>query len=1176
MRVMSAGDGYRYLLRSIVAGDGNRGLSTPLMRYYTEAGTPPGRWMGSGVYAFGDGELAPGMEVGEEQLVLLLGMGHDPITGEPLGRAYPQYMSADDRITARISELDPALGGEEREAETARIEAEETEKGRRRAVAGYDFTFSVPKSVSVLWGAADADTQEMILEAHHAAVAHVVAFMEREVAATRTGVAAGDGAVAQVAVAGIAATAYDHWDSRCGDPQLHTHVIVSNKVTTLLDGRWRSLDSRPMHAAVVAVSEHYNAVLADRLTGTFGVGWEQRTRGEDRNPAWEVTGVGESLIREFSSRSRAIDLEKVRLIAEYVARHGKQPSRTTIIRLRAQATLATRSEKQVRSLADLTAEWRARAGRVLGSDATLWARNVAGGPVPQPLQADQIPLDLIAEVGTRVVGRVSEKRSTWRHWTLWAEAARQTMGWRFSSVEDREAITAMIVEAAEGTSVALTPGELAVSPVEFRREDGTSVFRPRHSVVYSSTETLAAEDRVLTRAGDLTAPVVEAAVVRGVAARPVHSRQLTAQQAAALTNIATSGRQLDLLVGPAGAGKTTAMRALRAAWTLDHGRGSVVGMAPSAAAAQVLADDLGIACENTAKWLHEYDRERANFAQGQLVIVDEATLASTATLDRLTAIAAKAGAKVLLVGDWAQLQSVDAGGAFALLASARDDTPELADIHRFTNEWEKAASLDLRAGRVEAIGIYARHRRLREGTTDDMLDAAYAAWRADTRSGFASVLVTEAAASVRALNQRARAERILTGDTQAGLEATLVDGAKASIGDLIITRKNDRRLRSMRGCWVRNGDRWTVTDVRKNGALVVRRHGHRFAATVTLPPAYVAEHVDLGYATTAHRAQGITVDTAHVLVSGSTTRENLYVSMTRGRDANLAYVALDQADDSHAAPHPDDVNARTVLFGVLQHSGVELSAHQMIEAEQEAWSSIAQIGAEYETLAGLAQRDRWADLLNASGLSPAQAEGAIDSDAFGPLTAALRHAEAIGHDVDRLLPKLVGRRSLDDAEEIAAVLRHRVEYATKTPPVGHSRRKRRLIAGLIPEALGPVAPEMRTALDERKALIETRARTLAEGAIRDREPWTRRLGPPPTDRHARQTWVHQVGVIAAYRDRYRITGATPLGERPTSQAQGADYARATTARRQAIRTATSAAASTAPRAGERTQDVMLG
>lgn len=128
----------------------------------------------------------------------------------------------------------------------------------------------------------------------------------------------GDGAVAQEDIVGIAATAYDHWDSRLGDPQLHTHVVISNKVKTVQDGRWRSLDGRPMHAAVVAISEHYNAVLADRITRTFGIEWDQRDRGKDRNSAWELAPVSEVLIREFSSRSRAIDKEKDRLIEEYV------------------------------------------------------------------------------------------------------------------------------------------------------------------------------------------------------------------------------------------------------------------------------------------------------------------------------------------------------------------------------------------------------------------------------------------------------------------------------------------------------------------------------------------------------------------------------------------------------------------------------------------------------------------------------------------------------------------------------------------------------------------------------------------------------------------------------------------------------------------------------------------
>ena len=380
MRVMSAGKGYQYLLKSVAAGDVDRALSTPLTRYYAEAGTPPGVWMGTGVHEFGAGQVVPGSEVAESQLALPLGMGRDPATGDSLGLAFPQYQSISERIAERTAALTPGMTAEEREVQVARTKVEETSRGGRRAVAGYDFTFSVPKSVSVLWGVADAGTQALIVEAHHAAVGQVVAFLEREVAATRLGAATGDGAVAQVGVVGIAATAYDHWDSRAGDPQLHTHVVISNKVKADFDGGWRSLDGRPMHAAVVAVSEHYNAVLADRFTGTFGLGWAVRDRGENRNVQWEIDGVSDELIGEFSSRSRAIDIEKDRLIADYVAHHGRQPSNVTIVRLRAQATLITRPEKQVRSLAELTEDWRDRTDRKLGTDSVQWARALTTGP----------------------------------------------------------------------------------------------------------------------------------------------------------------------------------------------------------------------------------------------------------------------------------------------------------------------------------------------------------------------------------------------------------------------------------------------------------------------------------------------------------------------------------------------------------------------------------------------------------------------------------------------------------------------------------------------------------------------------------------------------------------------------------------------------------------------------
>jgi conjugative relaxase-like TrwC/TraI family protein len=1140
---MSAGSGYKYLLRSVAAGDGNRALSTPLTRYYSEAGTPPGRWLGTGIRAFGKGQLVPGCAVTEEHLALLIGLGRDPITGDQLGRAYPSYKRLADRIQDRVDALDPEMTLDDCAAETTRIEAEETAAGMRQAVAGFDLTFSVPKSVSVLWGVANAATQERIVKAHHDAVADVLDYFEREVAATRTGVSDRDGAVAQVEVAGVGAVAYDHYDSRAGDPQLHTHLVVSNKVLTVRDQRWRSLDSRPVHAAVTGLSGHYNAVLADRLCRDIGVEWELRARGADRNPQWEIAGVGDELLREFSSRSREIELEKDRLITAYRDSHGRMPSEKKIVELRAQATLATRPPKEIRSLADLTAEWRTRAGELVDGNAERWATSLLARSADQPLAAADVPLAAVRALAADVVDAVSVKRSTWSHWNLLAEASKQTMDLRFASTTDREAIVGMIVDAAEQASVSLTPPELAVSPSAFRRTDGTSVFRPRHSVKFSSQAVLEAEARLLDRSSALGAPTTSRVIVERVARR---AAKLSAEQRAAIESIAVSGRHLDLLVGPAGAGKTTTMRALRHAWISEHGQGSVIGLAPSANAAQTLAEDLGIACDNTAKWLFEHDRDNPEyqFRASQLVIVDEATLAGTTTLDRISNLAAAAGAKVLLLGDAYQLSAVDAGGAFALLVDRRANAPELTEIHRFKHAWEKAASLALRRGDVEVISTYVREHRIEEGSTEAMLDSAYERWRADQLGGRASVLVTESAQAVRALNERARAERLVLDGADDGREINLVDGSRASVGDRVITRRNDRTLRTRRGGWVKNGDRWRITDIRKDGSVVVRRLDPKRRGSAVLPAEYVAEHVDLGYAITAHRAQGITVDTAHVVVTSSTTRENLYVSMTRGRDANIAYVALDQPDNSHSTPEPEDVSAPTVLYGVLQHSGANKSAHQTIEDEYSTYVGIDRLAAELETLAVEAQHERFIDLLRRSGLSDAEHTAVTESTAFGPLAAALRRAEANHHDLERLVPRVVAQHGLADAEDAAAVLTYRIDKAASAVPRGKRGGRPQLIAGLIPEPLGPMSDENRHAIDERKHLIEARGRALAEAAVEKRPAWMRRLGSPPADPRARERWVVEVSTVAAFRDRYGIVCDLPVGSRSTNAAQESERQRA--------------------------------
>lgn len=1154
MRRMTAGDGYKYLLKSVAYGDGERMMSTPLTRYYSEDGTPPGVWLGSGVAGLSGGQILAGDQVTETQLQLLIGMGRDPVTGDALGRPYSQFKTLDERVAARIAELDPALSPARRAEAVVRIEVEEAAKKSRRAVAGYDFTFSIPKSASVLWAVADAGTQQLIWEAHHAAISDVLQFMEREVAATRGGALGSDGATLQLDVAGLIATAYDHYDSRLHDPYLHTHVVISNKVQHAQTGKWLALDGRPLHAATVALSELHEAVFADSLTRLLGVSWEQREQGGGRNASWAITDVPEELIKEFSNRARHIEIEKERLIAEFVERYGHRPSAAQVIKMLQEATLATRPEKDVRSLDSLTAEWRERATQVLGEDATAWAIRVAWQHHPETvgaglLRADDVPPEMIAALGAQVIETVGEKRSTWRRWNLTAEAARQSMWLRFASTQDREVVVAMIADAAEHASLRLTPPELAVTPVEFQRADGTTRFRPKYSTLFSSAALLAAEDRLLVRSRNLAGPRLALATIEQFATMPdSDGRMLSVDQREALTRIALSGRTVDVLVGPAGTGKTTTLGALRRAWEWKYGEGSVVGLAPSAVAAGVLGDELGIPTENTAKWREIFERTGRTFTKHQLVILDEASLSGTHSLDLITRESERVGAKVLLVGDTAQLQAVDVGGAFSLIVNDRQaDAPELTEVWRFRNEWEKRASLELRHGRASVIDTYIEHGRIQGGTIDEIAEAAYRAWWEDRQTGRSTILIAETVENVTDLNQRARRDLIAHGYVDAEREVELHDGSHLSVGDTIITRENNRKLRSAHG-WVRNGERWVVINVRADGSVFVRPPTMQHGGGILLPAAYVAEHVDLGYAVTAHRAQGVTVDTSHTLVEATTTREVLYVSMTRGRYSNRAYVAVDKLDPAHSVPQPgenSDATARTVLHGVLQHVGAERSAHETITDEHDRWAGIAQLAAEYETIAGAAQQDRWARLLAASGLTAAQVDEALSSETFGALATELRHAEADGHPVDALMPRLVQARGFSDADDIASVLHYRLERAVaRMSPAGGASRSR-LIVGLIPEATGAMSAEMRETLEERRELIEARAAGLVDLALASGSGLVQVAGVPPTGEAEVKRWRAQLVTVAAYRDRYNIEDGDVLGAEPEDVAQRIDYERAT-------------------------------
>jgi hypothetical protein len=828
------------------------------------------------------------------------------------------------------------------------------------------------------------------------------------------------------------------------------------------------------------------------------------------------------LLDRFSSRAGAIEQTVEKLIGRYVEQHGHQPSPRTLIRLRQQATLQSRPDKQLRSLADLTATWHATA-TATGQPPDGWIDAVLAGRAQQLLTADQLSSATLEGIGRRVVAVVGERRSTWRRWNLHAETSRQLMGVRFATPADRTTTVRRIVNAAEAASVRLTPPELASVPPELQRSDGSSVLRPRHSTVYTSANLLAAEDQLLHLATTASAPQLPAATL----AAHADVTELGDDQAAALLAIATSGRTLDLLVGPAGTGKTTTLRALAAAWTSLYGTGSIVGLAPSSAAAEVLGSSLDVPAETLAKWLH--DHPTGGLTAGQLVIVDEASLAGTISLDRVAAAAAEAGAKVLLVGDPSQLGAVDAGGALALLARHRPAHPRLEDVRRFTHRWEATATVQLRDGNMSALDLYGAQGRLRDGTTEEMVDAAYTGWRADLADGKRSLLIAPTRDLASALNSRARADRAASGHVDATVAVRLHDDSHAGVGDLVVTRRNHRRLTSSSGRWVRNGDRWTITAIHPDGTVTARATG-RSTAVVTLPAGYVAEHLELGYATTAHRAQGATVDTAHLIVTPAMTREVLYVGMTRGRNANTAYTCTDVPVEDAEAHHdqPGAPTGRQVLKRMIARTDADTSAHHTLRTEQDRVGSLAQLTAEYDTIAAVAQRPRWINLVRASGLPDQQAEDVIHSDVFGPLCAALRLADALGIQPDQLLPRLIATAPLGDARYIAAVLHHRLDDVLGRCLNAVQPSPDRFIVGLIPRADGPMKPGMQQALDQRQAMIEQRGLEAARIALANGEAWTRQLGAPPHDSHARRRWMRSIATLAAYRDRHAMTGSASV------------------------------------------------
>jgi conjugative relaxase-like TrwC/TraI family protein len=617
---------------------------------------------------------------------------------------------------------------------------------------------------------------------------------------------------------------------------------------------------------------------------------------------------------------------------------------------------------------------------------------------------------------------------------------------------------------------------------------------------------------------------------------------LGVDQAAAMVRLADPSAPLTALVGPAGSGKTTALAALVRAHA-DAGP-AVHVLAPTAVAATALGAAVGVPGRTIASALRSWDLGRDLPGAGDLVLIDEASMATTLDVRDVVRVAHDHGALVRLIGDPRQARAVGAGGALDLVATA-GNAPTLTELHRFARPWEGEASLRLRDGDTGVIDIYAAHGRVRSGSYAAMLEDTYRHYRDLTDTDPAGVvMIVSDNHSVQALSERARADRVAAGRVEPG-GVVLHDGSVAGVGDVIVTRRNDRQLRSGPEGFVKNRDRWEVTGRTPDGTLTVRKVGS--PATATLPAGYVAEHVELSYALTGYGAQGLTVTTALAVVQPGDERSFAYVAATRGTDNNMIRVVTETLDDEPAGHHPER-SARDVLGAVLANEPA-VTAGQAVEAA----------AARHDDAAELLNRHRHTTRTLAEQTLATVLEARGASDLLGAPDAWLLIDEAERSTARGLDAAAILATATDDqlatVEHATQVLRLERLYPTE---VSVDVPYPALVAGLVPATAAATPPDVAAYLDGLTAALTRRHDTLAAQYQTGPAPaWAASFGQPPSEPAARAAWADNVAQVGLWREAHNITTDDPLGPSlPLGHRDGAARTRAANAADQATELAT--------------------
>ena len=1147
MLTISSGHSADYLIGAVACGREN---------YYTgavAAGEPPGRWYGAGAASLGLAGL-----VDEQDMTALYEYFLDPLDeafsdpsrwteASTLGHAGRRYLSEDELYAAAL-DAEPDASPERREE--LRLDAG---KKARRNVAFLDATYSVQKSVTVLHTAFEAQEVAAVRagddEAAAAWAAHRQAVEDAIWAGNRAGLdyLAEHAGYARVGHHGGAAgrfidahdwtvASFFQHDSRDHDPQLHIHNAILNRVQGA-DGEWRTLDSRAIHRFRGAASAVAERTTEEHLTRALGVRFATRPDGKAR----EVVGVPAEVMDLFSSRRRAITRKTAHLVSAFESKFGRAPNSLELDRLQRQATFATRNAKSHdgETIEERLDRW----DRELRAEVAGGLAKVASDVLALAGQAAEAERWSRAAVIETALADVQETKAAWTAGDL-TRAISDALPDQLGPLDGHDVAELLTGLTAEALTVAVPldaarPGA-ADLPSGLRLADGRSAYEAPGGQLYATpghvrTERLLAASTARRGARALPAAGVDA-FLTGLAESGI---ELGADQAAAVRGVLSSGAQVESLVGPAGAGKTFVMGVIARAWqegALWRGSaGRVVGLAASQIATEVLAGE-GVAARNIARWLAAQKRltdgraggddEQWRLHHGDLVVVDESAMANTSDLAAIHRHVEQAGAKLLLTGDHRQLAAVGAGGAMNLMVEA-GGSYELTEARRFTTPWERDASLRLRAADQTVLGEYHKHGRLLDSGTIHQAEASAArAWLADTVAGRHSLLIVDTNEQAARLSAQLRADLARLGRVEELGVPLGLQGTYAGVGDLIQARLNGWHLAGYAGNrrGPINREQYRVLSTREDGGLVVAPvlgrdtiDGEQLGEAMTLPGEYVAEHVALGYASTVHAAQGLTVDTSHAVITPNTGAEALYVGMSRGRHGNTAHVttlavpADAPTGAAQEAVHraPQSVLATTLETAAPQQSALATATESATEAG--SVRTPAELLADAAELATAGRTAQWLDQLVDAGHLTAEQRVSFAVEDGGPtLGRLLRRVELAGHDPHAVLVDAITSRPLDSARQLTNVIHHRIRAAVTLDPVGDR------YADWVPKVDDP---QWQTYLATLAETADARRRELGQEVAADAPAWAvEALGPVPDEPDDRAEWRARAGTVAAHRE----------------------------------------------------------